>query len=87
MGYSWLGMKHRRNEYHDRRMRENAVLPRCHWCRPKGRSRKAKKPFNTEDDAWEYIKGHALHWLTAYQCPVCGKWHIGHEADSRETFL
>lgn len=47
--------------------------------RPMGeRRRKAKMTFETEDDAWEFIKAHCLHDLTVYRCNFCGKYHIGH---------
>lgn len=47
--------------------------------RPMGeRRRKAKMTFETEDEAWEFIKAHCLHGYNAYKCSFCNFWHIGH---------
>lgn len=65
--------------YHDKQPRERLQLPRCHWTR-KGNSYKPKKPYDTEDEAWEYLQQRP--WLrarnyTVYKCLCCGKWHVG----------
>lgn len=67
--------------YHDKQPRERLQLPRCHWTK-KGNSYKAKKPYQTEDEAWEYLKQRP--WLmargmTVYLCRECCKWHVGHK--------
>ena len=47
------------------------------------RTYKVKRSFDTELRA-QYecfkrnIKPEAIHKLVAYKCPVCHKWHIGH---------
>lgn len=47
--------------------------------RPMGeRRRKAKMSFETEDEAWEFIKAHCLQGLTVYRCNMCNHYHIGH---------
>lgn len=53
-----------------------------------------KIKFNTEDDAvlrcYEMnIQDKQVHKMVSYQCPVCGKWHIGNSkkeltSDERE---
>lgn len=59
-------------------MRTNA-LPRCHWNKQHGRRRKAKRAFDTIFDANQYIEKRNLQSkYKSYQCPVCGKFHIGH---------
>lgn len=46
------------------------------------RRRKAKMSFETEDEAWEFVKAHCLQGLTVYRCLYCGKWHCGHLKDN-----
>lgn len=65
--------------YHDKQPRERLKLSPQHWTRHDNHY-KAKKPYETEDDAWEYLQ--QKPWLiqrgyTAYQCGICCKWHIG----------
>lgn len=65
--------------YHDKQPRQRLKLPRCHWTK-KDNHYKPKRPFATEDDAWEYLK--QKPWLlarkyTCYRCDECGFWHIG----------
>ena len=50
-----------------------------HWTR-KGNSWKQKVCYESEDEAWEFLKLHPKIMdagYTAYQCKVCSKWHIG----------
>lgn len=50
-----------------------------HWTR-KVHSWKAKVAYETEDEAFEFLKLHSkimAAGYTAYQCNVCSKWHIG----------
>jgi hypothetical protein len=49
---------------------------RYHYTRKKG-AWKAKVPFESEQEAVEYIKKHNMVNYVAYICPSCGKWHIG----------
>lgn len=60
-------------------MRSTKELPRCHWNKQHGRKRKAKRAFNTIEDANKYIeeKNIGLKYRS-YKCPICNKYHIGH---------
>lgn len=52
-----------------------------HWTK-KVRSWKAKVSYETEDDAWEYLKQNPRlieQGMTVYRCHVCDMWHIGHK--------
>ena len=52
-----------------------------HWTK-KVRSWKAKVSYETEDDAWEYLKQNPRlieQGMTVYMCHVCSMWHIGHK--------
>lgn len=52
-----------------------------HWTK-KVRSWKAKVSYETEDDAWEYLKQNPRlieQGMTVYRCHVCIMWHIGHK--------
>lgn len=52
-----------------------------HWTK-KVRSWKAKVAYETEDDAWEYLKQNPRliePGMTVYMCHVCSMWHIGHK--------
>ena len=67
----------RRNNYH------NKIPPFTpdpeHFTRMQ-RLWKAKVAYETEDDAWEFLKLHPkiiAAGYTAYQCKVCSKWHVG----------
>lgn len=54
-------------------------LPRCHWNIQRGRKVKAKRAFDSDYKAGEYIIKHNLVGkYSFYKCEVCGKWHIGH---------
>lgn len=60
-------------------MSEIKQLPRCHWNKQHGKKRRAKRAFETEQEAIEYMEyRHLENRYTAYQCPICNKWHIGH---------
>ena len=51
-----------------------------HWTRKSVNGWKAKVAYETEDDAWEFLKLHPKIMAagsTAYQCKVCSKWHVG----------
>ena len=67
----------RRNNYH------NKIPPFTpdpeHFTRMQ-RLWKAKVAYESEDDAWEFLKLHPkimAAGYTAYQCKVCSKWHVG----------
>lgn len=56
---------------------EEKRIIRQHF-RPMGeRRKKAKIAFNTDYDAWEYIKAHCIHGYKPYRCAFCNLWHIG----------
>lgn len=67
------------HQYHDKRPRPRALLPREHYAR-KGGVWKPKKAFPDEVSARNYI---LQHWrmmdegYQAYECSVCHKWHVG----------
>ena len=61
------------------------VLPRSHWNKKHGRVRKAKKSFDTEREALSFIKKHRLKGYHVYQCPVCNKYHIGHNGKTKDS--
>lgn len=54
----------------------------CHWTR-KGKGRwRQKVAYDTEDDAEEFLKQNphlAKKGYKSYKCPICNKWHVGHE--------
>lgn len=51
-------------------------IMRQHFRPMGGRRRKAKISFETEDEAWEFIKSNCLQGYTVYKCLFCNKWHI-----------
>lgn len=54
-------------------------MPRCHWNLQHGKRVKAKKSFESDYKAGEYLIKHNLtDEYSSYKCEVCGKWHIGH---------
>lgn len=73
-------------KYEHKIPRKAAPLPSCHWNKARGHRQKAKRPFPTQDDAESYMKQrHLENEYCAYQCQVCGKWHIGHRKyDNRD---
>lgn len=52
-----------------------------HWTK-KVRSWKAKVAYETEDEAWEYLKQNPRlieQGMTVYRCHVCSMWHVVHK--------
>lgn len=52
-----------------------------HWTK-KVHSWKAKVAYETEDDAWEFLKTHPKliqQGMTVYKCNVCNMFHCGHK--------
>lgn len=52
-----------------------------HWTK-KVHSWKAKVAYETEDDAWEFLKTHPKliqQGMTVYKCHVCNMFHCGHK--------
>jgi len=48
---------------------------------------KAKRPFETESEAKQWVSDNPLVGIEAYSCVFCGKWHVGlimSEDDMRE---
>lgn len=53
-----------------------------HWTRKGARGWKAKIAYGSEEAAWEWLgqcPRPRSRGYTAYQCPVCQKWHVGRE--------
>ena len=50
-------------------------FPHCHYSKRK----KSKKAFETLESAEKYINDLHMTGYVSYICPVCCKWHIGHE--------
>ena len=58
----------------------NNALPRCHWNKQHGRKRRAKRAFETPEEAITYIRERNLvNKYNYYKCRVCSKYHIGHK--------
>lgn len=61
-----------------------------HWTRKNGGAWKEKVAYESEDDAWEFLNqspGLRARGYRAYECAVCGKWHVGrlrHKVDMTE---
>ena len=56
-----------------------------HWTR-KVHSWKAKVAYETEDDAWEFLKTHPKlieQGMTVYKCNVCNMFHCGHKYNKK----
>lgn len=56
-------------------------LPRCHWNRKKTKNRRAKRVFESVEEAKQYIEKRRFNECIAYQCRECGKYHIGHRRE------
>lgn len=73
----------KKSQYHDKRPQKRFNPSPEHWTyKARSGTWKQKVAYLTEDLAWEEIRSHqdplTLGYV-AYQCPICGKWHIGHE--------
>ena len=56
-----------------------------HYTR-KQRSWKAKVAYETEDEAWEFLKTHPKLiglGMTVYKCDVCNMYHCGHKYNNK----
>ena len=56
-----------------------------HWTR-KVHSWKAKVAYETEDDAWEFLKTHPKlieQGMTVYRCNLCNMFHCGHKYNKK----
>ena len=60
--------------------KKSESLPRCHWNAPKQCSskRKAKRSYETQEEADNAIRKLKKDGYRSYLCPYCNKWHIGH---------
>lgn len=71
----------KRKRYTDKRPLHSFRPDPRHWTR-KGNSWKQKVAYRSEDEAWEFLEQNpklkALNYK-AYLCPICNKWHCGHE--------
>lgn len=70
------------SRYHDKRPQKRFSPSSEHWTRKlHSSSWKAKVAYDTEDEAWEVLKGRqdlVAIGYTVYRCGECGKWHVGH---------
>lgn len=56
----------------------------AHWTRKGAHGWKAKVQYDSEEAAWEWLNQCPRlrsQGYTAYQCPVCQKWHVGRKQD------
>lgn len=56
-----------------------------HWTK-KVHSWKAKVAYETEDDAWEFLKTHPKlieQGMTVYRCNMCNMFHCGHKYNKK----
>ena len=56
-----------------------------HWTR-KVHSWEAKVAYETEDDAWEFLKTHPKlieQGMTVYRCNLCNMFHCGHKYNKK----
>ena len=56
-----------------------------HWTK-KVHSWKAKVAYETEDDAWEFLKTHPKlieQGMTVYRCNLCNMFHCGHKYNKK----
>ena len=56
-----------------------------HWVR-KGDSWKAKIAYESEEDAWEFLKVHPKlieRGMTIYRCNVCNLYHCGYKYNKK----
>ena len=52
------------------------IIKREHYTRKNGKW-KPKKPFDSQEDAQNWINKYKMYGYSTYLCKVCGKWHIG----------
>ena len=71
--------------------KRNKCIPRHlhpdpeHWVR-KGQSWNAKVAYESEDDAWEFLKNHPKlieQGMTVYRCNLCNMFHCGHKYNKK----
>lgn len=72
----------KRRRYNDKRPLSTLHPDPRHWTRkPKSNSWKAKVAYESEEEAEEYLQTNIRLkeiGYSAYLCPVCNKWHVGH---------
>lgn len=76
----------KRHNPKDKRPVPHALRPREHYTKKNG-VWKAKMSFPDEMGANNYIRTHMYfleHGYVAYQCSICGKYHIGFLNDKEE---
>ena len=67
--------------YHNKHPFKTLHPTPCHWTRTGSGSWKQKVPYETEEEAYEYLNQNPklkVRGYMVYQCPVCHKWHVGH---------
>lgn len=69
----------KKRNFHDKQPFPTLHPNPCHWTR-KGSSWKAKVAYESEDEAFDYLKQHPRMislGYKVYNCPICSKWHVG----------
>lgn len=74
-----------KNRYHNKSPYSTLHPDARHWTR-KGSSWKQKVGYDTEDEAWEFLKTHPKLielGMTVYKCDVCNMYHCGHKYNNK----
>lgn len=50
----------------------------CHWTKTKKGNWKQKEQYESEQEAQRWLRHHKLTDMISYLCPICNKWHNGH---------
>lgn len=69
-----------KRKYHNKQPFRTLHPDARHWTR-KGSSWKSKVAYESEDEAEEWLRQRPRLMAQGYKtyiCPVCSKWHIGH---------
>lgn len=77
-----------KNTYYRKTPPKKFEPDKCHWTRTDKNRWKTKVTYETEDDAEEWLKQHPkliAQGMKSYYCPICNKWHCGHNTIDKET--
>lgn len=77
-----------KNTYYRKTPPKKFEPDKCHWTRTDKNRWKTKVTYETEDDAEEWLKQHPkliAQGMKSYFCPICNKWHCGHNTIDKET--
>lgn len=78
-------MNNNRHKYRNKAPYSTLHPDARHWTR-KGNSWKQKVDYDTEDEAWEFLKTHPKLielGMTVYKCDVCNMYHCGHKYNNK----